>query len=96
MIEIIEWIILSISIVCFLGQLFCCIVVGEDTLNRLSKMADICFIGATFSLLIWILMCYICDPKPKEKIYSSEKYQLEYRITTQNEKSDTTFVLIEK
>lgn len=95
MIGIVEWILLSITIICVIGQIFCCIIVGENILNKLSKMNDICFCGATFGLLLWILVCYF-DNKPKEKIYSNDKYKLEYRITTQNEKNDTTFVLIKK
>lgn len=64
------------------------------------KEKDITLVLACIGVLlgfIMIIVCIICSlNEPESDEYPSNEYRLEYKIITQNNVSDTTYVLIKK
>ena len=84
---IIFWIISGIFFIMF----------GVSILDKNSNIAfmSLCFIISVFAFVIGIILweCSKEPKKPKIKEYPLTEWRMDYKITTMNEKSDTTLVL---
>lgn len=58
-----------------------------------SRVAEIGFIIVTILGLISTVVMICTNPKSRVEEYSLKEWRMDYRITTMNEKSDTTLVL---
>ena len=70
---------------------------GVSIFDKSSNMAfmSLCFIIFVFACVIGIMLweCSKESKKPKVKEYPLIEWRMDYKITTMNEKSDTTLVL---
>ena len=59
------------------------------------EFMSLCFITSVFACAIGIVLweCSKESKKPKVKEYPLTEWRMDYKITTMNEKSDTTLVL---
>lgn len=84
---IIFWIVSGIFFIMF----------GVSIFDKSSNMAftSLCFITSVFAFVIGIVLweCSKELKKPKVKEYPLKEWRMDYKITTMNDKSDTTLVL---